>query len=341
MSRADLFVVCKNPDCGAEVSPYITECPYCGARLRKRAPKLDRGRPRERRPSRMAAAVARAPAPGRDPRDPRATSPPYVTGAIVAATCLVWILTRGGYLDAPDLVVGGPLHGEWWRVLTAPFTYFYTTGVLADRDRHLPVRDAARRSPSSAGCSSAATAAWSSRPSSCSAGPAGPGRRALLDPNAVVAGANGAALALLCAWAVPDLLAAPAGRGLRRRPAGGRAPSRSCSWPCRSRGPRPTRSPAGSACSSGTSLGLGSCASARAADLRRGSRAPGASYWTLIGAGRAGVAGVRRPRPGPGPRSAPAGGGTAASRPPEVIASETSQRRASATSAAKRVKVSA
>src|ERR1700734_3844353 len=36
----DLFVICKS--CGSEVSPYITECPYCGNRLRKRAPKLDR-----------------------------------------------------------------------------------------------------------------------------------------------------------------------------------------------------------------------------------------------------------------------------------------------------------
>lgn len=36
----DLFVVCKA--CGSEVSPYITECPYCGQRLRKRAPKIER-----------------------------------------------------------------------------------------------------------------------------------------------------------------------------------------------------------------------------------------------------------------------------------------------------------
>ncbi|MBA3747770.1 MAG: hypothetical protein H0W96_09830, partial [Solirubrobacterales bacterium] len=40
MSQPDLFVVCKN--CQAEVSPYITECPYCGTRLRKRAPKIER-----------------------------------------------------------------------------------------------------------------------------------------------------------------------------------------------------------------------------------------------------------------------------------------------------------
>src|SRR3954465_11230636 len=39
-SSPDLFVVCKN--CGSEVSPYITECPYCGTRLRKRAPKIER-----------------------------------------------------------------------------------------------------------------------------------------------------------------------------------------------------------------------------------------------------------------------------------------------------------
>ena len=50
----DLFVVCKN--CGSEVSPYITECPYCGTRLRKRAPKLERGGERQ-------GAEAPAPAP--------------------------------------------------------------------------------------------------------------------------------------------------------------------------------------------------------------------------------------------------------------------------------------
>jgi hypothetical protein len=54
VSQPDLFVICKN--CGAEVSPYVTECPYCGQRVRKRAPKLERGgddaepRPKRRRP---------------------------------------------------------------------------------------------------------------------------------------------------------------------------------------------------------------------------------------------------------------------------------------------------
>ena len=40
MSSPELSVVCRN--CGSEVSPYVTECPYCGQRLRKRAPKLQR-----------------------------------------------------------------------------------------------------------------------------------------------------------------------------------------------------------------------------------------------------------------------------------------------------------
>src|SRR5436190_1749701 len=39
VSSPELSVVCRS--CGEEVSPYVTECPYCGTRLRKRAPKLE------------------------------------------------------------------------------------------------------------------------------------------------------------------------------------------------------------------------------------------------------------------------------------------------------------
>ncbi len=78
-SGPDLFVVCKS--CGSEVSPYITECPYCGTRLRKRAPKLDRAGtvkpPRRARP--RLAPLRRGEIPGIRP-DRR----PYATIALVA-----------------------------------------------------------------------------------------------------------------------------------------------------------------------------------------------------------------------------------------------------------------
>ena len=70
-SGADLFVVCKQ--CGSEVSPYITECPYCGHRLRRRAPKLPRAKDRRAPPRGLSARLRRrrvhvAPAPARSRR---------------------------------------------------------------------------------------------------------------------------------------------------------------------------------------------------------------------------------------------------------------------------------
>lgn len=38
--QAELFTVCSS--CGQQVSTFVTECPYCGTRLRQRAPRLDR-----------------------------------------------------------------------------------------------------------------------------------------------------------------------------------------------------------------------------------------------------------------------------------------------------------
>src|SRR3569832_2012282 len=89
-SSPDLFVVCKN--CGAEVSPYITECPYCGTRLRKRAPKIERdgtiSEPRVRRSRR-----ARTP---RERRIPGVSAPafgsrPWATIALVGASLFMWL----------------------------------------------------------------------------------------------------------------------------------------------------------------------------------------------------------------------------------------------------------
>src|SRR5580658_10487509 len=108
-SGADLFVVCKR--CGSEVSSYITECPYCGNRLRRRAPKL----PPER--SLRVTHRTRLPVPplGRLRRGEiegvRGESLPYATAALVAGSCVAWVLTSGGYLGLGRLLVVGPLEG--------------------------------------------------------------------------------------------------------------------------------------------------------------------------------------------------------------------------------------
>jgi membrane associated rhomboid family serine protease/DNA-directed RNA polymerase subunit RPC12/RpoP len=120
MSETELSVVCKN--CGSEVSPYVTECPYCGARLRKRAPKLERrGDGLEPKPRRRARPRLR--------RRKRLDGPPrpfrpYATAAAIlgpAAMLLVQKLTGDPIATFGGLIV--PFEDQWWRFLTAPFAY--------------------------------------------------------------------------------------------------------------------------------------------------------------------------------------------------------------------------
>ena len=212
MSRADLFVVCKNPDCGAEVSPYVTECPYCGTRLRKRAPKLDKGLTRVGRSRGIPAPSLGRLRPGEIPGI-RADRRPYATGLIILATCAVWVATRAGYVSPLNLVATkAGLGRDWWHVLTSPFTYYdyYTRsfssfgsgvyqfatlfavalfGWLVER-RHGPLAVLALFLVGACGGTYVAL---------------------LLDANTLAVGGNGGALALLCAWAVPDLLARRSG----------------------------------------------------------------------------------------------------------------------------------
>jgi len=188
----DLFVVCKN--CGSEVSPYITECPYCGTRLRKRAPKIDRN-------GRIAERVSRRPQAPSLPRLRRGEIPgirheahPYATIILVLlgiVGCLIW---RTSAISQSNLIIFGNPESQWWRVFTAPFVYDNTGyafvalviiaifGSLMER-RHGAVLVVALALVGGAG------------------GLALAGR--LTD--APYMGGNGAALALLCAWAVPDL----------------------------------------------------------------------------------------------------------------------------------------
>jgi membrane associated rhomboid family serine protease/DNA-directed RNA polymerase subunit RPC12/RpoP len=119
MSETELSVICKN--CGSEVSPYVTECPYCGTRLRKRAPKLERRdgaleaqRPRRRRPWPRRRPRSGAPRPFR----------PYTTLAIILGSALLLLIQKAS--GDPLSTFGGlliPLEDQWWRLFTAPFAY--------------------------------------------------------------------------------------------------------------------------------------------------------------------------------------------------------------------------
>jgi membrane associated rhomboid family serine protease len=112
-------VVCRS--CGEEVSPYVTECPYCGTRLRKRAPKLElRGdeiTPRQSRRSRRRLARAQ--------RMDRLAERPYaVFAAILIPALLVLVRVASPSLDTFGLGgILGPVGADWWRYLVSPFIY--------------------------------------------------------------------------------------------------------------------------------------------------------------------------------------------------------------------------
>ena len=211
MSQPDLFVVCKN--CGSEVSPYVTECPYCGQRVRKRAPKLDRGaepaagrRPRRRtRLPRLRQDEIEGIAP-----DVR----PYATLVLIGLsliTTLVYVVDKT--LDLGIVVMPGA--EEAWRWFASPFVYqtglgyqfvaLIATaifGTLIERRFGPLAVVAVFVLAGAAGCALAVTLEV---PKLLADG--------LSDE---VLGANGAALGLLCAWLVDDRRAAR--RGEDREP---------------------------------------------------------------------------------------------------------------------------
>ena len=131
-SGPDLFVVCKN--CGAEVSPYITECPYCGTRLRKRAPKIERdgtiSEPKARR-NRRTKPIKTA----RERRVPGLKAPaygsrPWATITLVGLSLGLWI----ALLWIADFdVIPFEVAAEPQKLLYGAFAYFngwYELAVL-------------------------------------------------------------------------------------------------------------------------------------------------------------------------------------------------------------------
>ena len=122
MSQPDLFVVCKN--CGSEVSPYVTECPYCGQRVRKRAPKLEREgedeapRVKQRRRPRLTRLR---------PEEIEGIAPdtrPTATFVLIAISLLVTLVLATQ--EVAIFEVGGIVAGiddEPWRYVTTPFVH--------------------------------------------------------------------------------------------------------------------------------------------------------------------------------------------------------------------------
>jgi membrane associated rhomboid family serine protease len=206
VSQPDLFVVCKN--CGSEVSPYVTECPYCGQRIRKRAPKIDRGEARAegRRRGRTKLPRLRTEEIVGIAPDAR----PYATLGIIAVSLVISVVIATGEVFLND--VGGvivPVDDDVWRWFTAPFVhdslgYQFAAllavaifGMLLER-RFGPVPVVLVFVL--AGAAGAGLAVTLDVPP-------------LLDDRAVypVLGSNGAALGMLFAWLVDDRLAARRG----------------------------------------------------------------------------------------------------------------------------------
>jgi membrane associated rhomboid family serine protease len=122
----ELSVVCKS--CGSEVSPYVTECPYCGTRLRKRAPKLERhGDELQARETRRARRRRRAAE--RRARSSQlaflATERPYVTLAAILGPAVLLVVQRAADLSLSDLgvIFAGVETIDWWQYFAAPFVY--------------------------------------------------------------------------------------------------------------------------------------------------------------------------------------------------------------------------
>ncbi len=195
-SGPELFVVCKK--CNSEVSPYITECPYCGTRLRKRAPKLDKGAPRaSRRRERPKLSRLR---PGEIP-GVRADRRPYATILLVLSSVVVALFFQArarNIVYLPDLVATSPLHGDYYKLVTQLFVYYLSTGyeVAALSAIFLFGWLLERRH-----------GAWAPLLVFFVGGVAGSALVLALDPHGGTMGGNSAALALLAAWTMRDVLA--------------------------------------------------------------------------------------------------------------------------------------
>jgi membrane associated rhomboid family serine protease len=196
-SGPELFVVCKK--CNSEVSPYITECPYCGTRLRKRAPKLEKGGPPRAARRRERPRLSRL-KPGEIP-GVRADRRPYATIALVLVSVLASLAFRSGLIPIKhliDVVAVSPLDGKYWTLVAQLFLYIFSTGyeVAALGTIFLFGWLLERRH-----------GAWAPLLVFLVGGLAGSALVLVADPSGGTLGANSSALAMLAAWTIRDVLA--------------------------------------------------------------------------------------------------------------------------------------
>ena len=191
-SGPDLYLVCKS--CGAEVSPYITECPYCGTRIQKRAPKLDRGGvPRSSRRSRSRPSLPRL-RPGEIPGI-RADRRAWITWLLVLAPVIITGIIRAGWIDGTTFTYGAGFE-DTWRAFTAPLAYAttgyeaITLGAIALFAWLLERRHGW----------------WAPLLVFLAAGAGGAYVAVEAAGEGIARGANGAALGLLAAWTMRDVL---------------------------------------------------------------------------------------------------------------------------------------
>ena len=194
MTEVDLNVVCKH--CGAEVSPYITECPYCGQRLRKRAPKLKPEGEELAVPKKRRLRLGRRPRPREQPLAWLATERPYATIALVVASAGVYLADQATNVGLFDLgAVIGPLDGDWWRLAAAQLVYENVGYLLAVAIAVAIFATSLERryGPAAPLLLFAAS------------GAAGLYLATAVEDFPLALGGNGSALGLLCAWLVRDL----------------------------------------------------------------------------------------------------------------------------------------
>lgn len=131
MSDTELSVVCR--ECGSEVSPYVTECPYCGSRVRKRAPELEHHDDHfeAKLPVRRRFAM-RLPRLGKGRLAALDGGTGYApAGYVLAAAVLMVVGVAAGWGLSRLGAVVGPLDDQWWRLATAPFVYDNVGYLLA------------------------------------------------------------------------------------------------------------------------------------------------------------------------------------------------------------------